>query len=473
MRLRRRSGPASGGAHLSLTGPARPPAVPRSGPVVALLLLLGVLTAPASAQDASLALVGGRIVDGYGGRVLENGVILVEGERIVAVGPASELAVPAGSRIISTEGMTLLPGLCDMHVHLQILGHGDYARWDELYGDRHQEVMAIAAAQLLSAGVTCARDLGGPLEPLVETRRRIDGGEIPGPRLFLSGPFLQRAPYEPWQADYRWGVDGPADAREKTRRLLEGGADVIKLIDQDQLTSDEVAAIVETAHAGGIPVVAHAHRMEEIRVGLAHGIDNFEHTGLGTAPGYADDVRQALRERNSGLYWTPTISPLYVMQYTGEIFPERLDDPSWREGIPREMADEIRTSLDAIPHLPYYALFPSRIPRLPTKFAQLREAGVRMLIGTDAGIPSMFHNDATWREMVKWVELGVPPMEVIQSATLWPARFFGREADFGVLAPGRYADIVGVRGDPLTDMAVLRSPALILKGGAVVKGPGE
>ena len=427
--------------------------------------------APLAAQDApTLALVGGRVLDGYGGAVVEDGVVLVSGERIVAVGPASEVPVPPGTPVVSTEGMTVLPGLCDMHVHLQLVGHGDYARWDELYGERNEEVMAIAADQLLSAGVTCARDLGGPLEPLVETRRRIEAGEIPGPRLFISGPFLQRAPYEPWQADYRWGVDGPADARAKTRTLLDAGVDVIKLIDQDQLTDDEVAAIVETAHAAGVPVVAHAHRMEEIRVGLRHGIDNFEHTGLGTAPGYAPDVLQALRERNSALYWTPTISPLYVMRYTGEVFPERLDDPSWRAGMPAEMGDEIRESLDAIPHLPYYALFPSRIPRLPEKFAQLRETGVRMLIGTDAGIPSMFHNDATWREMAKWVELGVPPMEVIQSATLWPSRFFGRAGDFGTLEPGAYADIIAVRGDPLTDMTVLRNVPLIVQGGRVVKG---
>lgn len=420
-------------------------------------------------RTPTLALVGGRVLDGYGGGVLENSVILVTGDRITAVGPASEVEVPAGVTVLSTQGMTVMPGLCDMHVHLQLVGHGDYRRWDELYGDRNPEVMAIAAEQLLSAGVTCARDLGGPLESLVETRRRIDAGDIPGPRLFISGPFLQRAPYEEWQKDYRWGIQGPEDARRKTRRLIDGGADVIKLIDQDQLTEDEVAAIVETAHAAGRPVVAHAHRMEEIRVGLRAGVDNFEHTGLGTAPGYAPDVLQALRERNSDLYWTPTISPLYVMQYTGEVFPERLDDPAWRAGMPAAMGDEIRASLDAIPHLPYYALFPSRIPRLPVKFAQLREAGVRMLIGTDAGIPSMFHNDATWREMVKWVELGVPAMEVIQSATLWPARFFGKEEDFGVVAPGRYADLVVVRGDPLTDMTVMRDPILVLKGGRVVK----
>ena len=441
-----------------------------------ILLLAGAATPPAAAtaQDApTLALVGGRILDGYGGTPIEDGVVLVAGERIVAVGPAAEVPVPAGVRVIATDGMTVMPGLCDMHVHLQLVGHGDYARWDELYGDRNEEVMAIAAQQLLSAGVTCARDLGGPLDPLVETRRRIDAGEIPGPRMFISGPFLQRAPYEPWQADYRWGVDGPEDARAKTRTLIEGGADVIKLIDQDQLDSDEVAAIVETAHAAGTPVVAHSHRMEEIRVGLEHGVDNFEHTGLGTAPGYAPDVLQALSERNSSLYWTPTISPLYVMQYTGEVFPERLDDPRWRQGMPESMADEIRASLDDIPRLPYYALFPSRIPRLPIKFGQLRRTGVRMMIGTDAGIPSMFHNDATWREMVKWVELGVPPMEVIQSATLWPARFLGRSGEFGTVEAGAYADLVMVRGDPLTDMTVVRDPVLIVKGGEVVGGTGR
>lgn len=432
------------------------------------LLLAFLAVAPLGAQQPTLALVGGRVLDGFGGPVLENGVVLIAGERVVAVGPASEVSVPGGVRVVDTNGMTVLPGLCDMHVHLQLLGHGDYARWDELYGERDEEVMAIAAGQLLDAGVTCARDLGGPLEELVATRRAIAEGRIAGPRLFISGPFLQRAPYEPWQADYRWGVEGPADAEAKTRRLIDAGVDVVKLIDQDLLTDEEVAAIVRTAHAAGKPVVAHAHRMEEIRMGLKHGVDAFEHTGLGTAPGYAPDVLQALRERNAALWWTPTISPLYVMQYTGEVFPERLDDPSWRSGMGREMADEIRASLAHIPELPYYALFPSRIPRLPDKFAELRETGVRMLIGTDSGIPSMFHTDSTWREMAKWVELGVPAMEVIQSATLWPGRFFGRE-DLGTLAPGSLADVIAVRGDPLTDMSVLRRVALVVQGGHVVR----
>jgi len=420
--------------------------------------------------NVTLALAGGRILDGYGGRPIENGVILVAGDRIAAVGPASEVSVPAGVPVIATEGMTVMPGLFDMHVHIHLVGHGDYRRWDALYGDRAaREVMPVAAKQLLMAGVTSARDLGAELGPILEVKRRIARGEIPGPRLFVSGPFIQHAPYEDYETDLRWGVSGADDARLKVQRLIDAGVDVIKLIDQDRMTEEEVGAVVRTAHAAGRPVVAHAHRMEEIRVGLRHGVDNFEHTGLGTAPGYPEDILAALRERNNGLWWTPTISPLYVMRHTGEIFPERLDDPRWREGMPAAMAEEVRRSLDHIPGLPYYALFPSRIPLLPSKFRQIRETGVQLLIGTDAGIPSMFHGDATWREMALWVELGVPPMQVIQAATLWPARFFRAEADLGVIAAGRYADIIAVRGDPLSDMRVMRDVEVVIQGGARVK----
>ncbi|MCC6928497.1 MAG: amidohydrolase family protein [Gemmatimonadaceae bacterium] len=423
----------------------------------------------AAAQGAprpTLAIVGGRIIDGYGGPVIENGVILVAGERIVAVGRDNEVKVPAGTPIIDANGHTVMPGLIDMHVHLHIVGHGDYKRWDDLYGTRDASVvMPIAARQLLSAGVTSARDLGARLEDILSVKRRIAAGEIPGPRLFVSGPFIQHEAYEKYEEAFRWGVNGADDARQKVQRIIDAGVDVVKLIDQDQMTDAEVAAVVATAHKNGKPVVAHAHRMAEIRVGLTHGVDNFEHTGLGTAPGYPDDVLQQLRERNSSLYWTPTVSPLYTLYETGSVFPERLDDPAWRAFMPQDMAQEIRASLEHIPQLPYYALFPSRLPLLPTKFRQLRETGVRFMIGTDAGIPAMFHNDATWREMVKFVEFGVSPMETIQSATLWPARFLRQEANIGVLAPGRYADIIMVKGNPLADMTVMRDVRVVIKGG--------
>jgi imidazolonepropionase-like amidohydrolase len=437
------------------------------------LLVLGILaltSQAAGAQQPTLALVGGRIIDGYGGPLIENGVILIVDDRIVTVGPRSEVDVPGGTPVVSTEGMTVMPGLFDMHVHLMILGHGDYARWHELFGDKlADEVMPIAARQLLEAGVTSARDLGAPLDDILDVKQRIASGEIPGPRLFVSGPFIQHTPYEPWEAEYRWGVSGADDARQKVQQIIDAGVDVIKLIDQDQLTTEEVAAVVETAHANGKPVVAHAHRPDEIRIGLDAGVDNFEHTGLATAPGYPVDVLRRLRERNATLYWTPTISPLYVMQYSGEVFPERLDDPSWKVGMTPAMANEIRASLQDIPRLPYYALFPSRIPRLPEKFGQIRETGVQLLIGTDAGIPSMFHNDATWREMAKWVELGVAPMQVIQAATLWPARFLQVQDNLGTLAPGRLADVIAVRGDPLSNMQVLRDVAVVIQGGKRIK----
>ena len=429
-----------------------------------------IAAAPLRAQSVTLAITGGRILDGYGGPPIENGVILVAGERITAVGPASAVAIPNGVRVVDANGMTVMPGLIDMHVHLQLLGHGDYKRWNDLYGKRNADlVMPIAAKQLLNAGITSARDLGAPLDDIIAVKKKIERNEIPGPRLFVSGPFIQHAPYEEYERPFRWGVSGAEDARTKVQQLVAAGVDVIKLIDQDQMTDDEIRAVVQAARAGGKAVVAHAHRMEEIRRGLRFGVDNFEHTGLGTAPGYPEEILQGLRERNTSLYWTPTISPLYTMYQTGQFFPERLDDPAWREGMPADMATEIRKSLDAIPHLPYYALFPSRIPLLPDKFRQLRSTGVRLLIGTDAGIPSNFHGDATWREMVKWSELGVPAMEIIQAATLWPARALRAEDRIGVIAPGRYADIIAVRGDPLTDMTVMRDVRVIIKGGTRVR----
>jgi imidazolonepropionase-like amidohydrolase len=276
---------------------------PRAAFVAVLALSAAVPAAADEAPRPTLALVGGQVLDGYGGPPIRDGVVLIAGERIVAVGPASEIAVPEGVERISTEGMTVLPGLADMHVHLMILGHADYRHWDLTYMPRFRdEIMPIAAKQLLTSGVTTVRDLGARLEDILPVRERIAKGEIPGPRVFASGPFLQRAPYEEYEKEFRWGIDGADDARGKTQKLIDAGVDFIKLIDQDQLTDAEVAAIVETAHRAGKKVIAHGHREDEIRRGLAHGVDGFEHTGLATAPGYPEDVLAGLRKRNASLY---------------------------------------------------------------------------------------------------------------------------------------------------------------------------
>ena len=235
-----------------------------------LVLVASLLGVTLEAQGTK-ALVGGRLIDGFGGPPIANSVILIEGERISAVGQVGSLAVPAGAEVISTEGMTVLPGLWDMHVHLMIVGHANYAHWDSVYPPLFAStIMPAAAKQLLMAGVTSARDLGAPLDVSIEIKNRINRGEIPGPTLYVSGPFIQHRPYPGTEA-FRWGVSGEQDARAKVRRLAQAGVDVIKLIDQDQMTMAEVQAVVDEAHRHGLPVVAHSHRPEEIRRGLLAG----------------------------------------------------------------------------------------------------------------------------------------------------------------------------------------------------------
>ena len=175
-------------------------ALPRIGlTLLALTIVVVAVMASsslASPQSSVKALVGGRIIDGFGGKPIENGVIVVDGERIVDMGTMAEVDIPAGAEIISTEGMSVLPGLWDMHVHLMIVGHSDYDHWDRTYPPVFRDIiMPAAAKQLLHAGVTSARDLGAPLDDSIAIREAIANGEIEGPTLYVSGPFIQHEPY--------------------------------------------------------------------------------------------------------------------------------------------------------------------------------------------------------------------------------------------------------------------------------------
>jgi imidazolonepropionase-like amidohydrolase len=439
-------------------------------PLLLVAMAAALAARPAGAADPkpTLALVGGQVIDGYEGPPIRDGVVLIAGDRIVAVGPRSEVAVPPGTPVVDTDGMSVLPGLMDMHVHLMILGHADYEHWDKTHMPRFRDlIMPIAARQLLMSGVTTVRELGAPLEDILDVKRRIEKGEIPGPRLYVSGPFIQRAPYADYEKTFRWGVTGPDDARTKVQKLVDAGVDVIKLIDQDQLTEDEVAAVVDTAHKAGKPVVAHAHREDEIRMGLRHGVDCFEHTGLAT--GYPEDILAGIRKRNNTLYWCPTIEGLFLADYTARTFPERLDDPAWQKDIPRDIAADIRRSLQSPTSLDYFTLTFRRLPTLANKFRQLRETGVTLLVGTDSGIPANFHTDSTWRELYAWVQLGMTPMQAIAGATRWPARFLKKDKELGTLAAGRLADVVAVRGDVLTHIDLLQRVDVVVKNGVRVK----
>jgi imidazolonepropionase-like amidohydrolase len=440
--------------------------------VIAAILACAALAAQRPA--ASKALVGGTLIDGFGGPPIRNSVILIEGERITAVGQVGSLQVPAGAEVISTDGMSVLPGLWDMHVHLMINGHSDYAHWDKTYPALFEPViMPASAKQLLLAGVTSARDLGAPLEASISVRDKINAGAIAGSTVYVSGPFIQHAPY-PGTELFRWGVSGVEDARAKVRKLADAGVDVIKLIDQDQMTMDEVRAVVDEAHARGLPVVAHSHRPEEIRRGLAAGVDNFEHTGLSSAPEYPEDIIAAIRERTANmargpLFWTPTIEGLLNYEYLRDN-PEALDNSSWHEGLTPEIIADIRQSIAHPDRLPYFQLTPARRPTLARKFHQLREAGVVMLIGTDSGIPMKFHSQSTWHELDAWVNiLGVDAMTAIRAATYWPSLAMKVDRDVGTVTPGKYADIIAVRGDVLRHIALLQRVDVVIKRGTRYK----
>jgi imidazolonepropionase-like amidohydrolase len=429
----------------------------------------------AAAKPGKLsALVGGRLIDGFGGKPLENSVILIEGERIKSIGQVGTLAVPAGAQIISTEGMSVLPGLWDMHVHLMINGHADYDHWDKTYPAQFEKViMPSSAKQLLLAGVTSARDLGAPLEASINVRNAINAGKIPGPTLYVSGPFIQHRPY-PGTEMFRWGVEGPEDARAKVRKLAEAGVDCIKLIDQDQMTMDEVRAVVEEAHKHKLTVVAHSHRPEEIRRGLQVGVDVFEHTGLATSPEYPEDIVRMLRERTANmaagpLFWTPTIEGLFNYEYVRDN-PEKLDDPSWHEGLPPNIIEDIKQSIRHPGRLPYFQITPQRRPTLKRKFEQLRESGVVLLVGTDSGIPMKFHSQSTWNELDVWVnKLGVDAMAAIRGATYWPAVLMKVDKDVGTVTEGKYADIIAVRGDVLRHIDLLQRVDIVVKRGVRYK----
>lgn len=423
-----------------------------------------------TAQDNITVLVGGTLIDGFGGDPLHNSVIVVEGERIKQIGRVGEVEIPIGAEIISTEGMSVLPGLWDMHVHLMINGHSNYTHWDTAYIDLFEDViMPSSAHQLLLAGVTSARDLGGPLEESLNVRDRINAGEIPGPTMYMSGPFLQHKPYPGTEA-FRWGINGVTDARAKVRRLAEAGVDCIKLIDQDQMAIDEVKAVVDEAHKYNLKVVAHSHRPEEIRRGLEAGADCFEHTGLSSAPEYPADVMEMVRERtaqmNLGpLFWTPTVSVLYNYTYIRDN-PELLDNDCWHLGLPDHIIEDIKKSILYPGRLPYFQLTPSRKPTLKRKIYQLLDAGVVLMIGMDSGVPLTFHCQSTWNELDVWVnEFDIDPMYAIKSATYWPSAWMGVSDQVGTLTKGKYADIIAVKGDVLRHISLLQDVDLVIKHG--------
>ena len=304
-------------------------------------------------------------------------------------------------QVISTEGMTVLPGLWDMHVHLMIIGHADYAHWDRTYLPQLRDViMPAAARQLLMAGVTSARDLGAPLEDSIAVRDAHQrSGEIPGPTLFVSGPFIQQEPYPGTEA-----VPLGRERRRPTRAPRCGGSRTpastsIKLIDQDQMSDGRGArrrrrgAQRTTCRSSPTPT---ARRRSA--AGLRHGVDNFEHTGLGRGARYPEDIIAALRERTAqhgrrtALLDADDRRPLQLRVHATTT-PSMLDDPRGMTGLPpddRRRHPPLARASRRIGYFQHDAAAPADAEA--QVHSSCARAGVMLLIGTDSGIPMKFHS---------------------------------------------------------------------------------
>lgn len=437
------------------------------------LALLIACSVAAAAGAATLVLSGGMIIDGYGNPPIADGVIVIEDERIVAVGGRGQVAVPEGAEVISTEGMTVLPGLWDMQVNLMRLGHGDTARWNETYGPLAERViMPIAARQLLQAGVTSARDTAAPLEAAINVRSRIREHLISGPTLYVSGPALRKL-VPPGTEAWQWAVSGAVDARAKVARLAEAGVDYLLLAEVDLWTAEELAAAVTEARARGLSIHSFADRPADVERGVVLQLDGFLGTGMGPAA-FPDNVVLALHQRLLEpsvrvLAWSPAISALLNFESLRDN-AEPLDDPRAIEALPPLVAADVLGSLTNLDRVSWFEMPSARARTQCAKLRQLDEAKLRLLLGSDAGVPGHLHSRATWQEIEFWVrQCGMPVERAIRAATHDAALTMGVGHEAGTLAPGKYADVIAVRGDVLRTPALLQLVDIVIRRGRRVR----
>jgi hypothetical protein len=414
---------------------------------------------------ATLVLAGGTIIDGYGNAPIPDGVVVIEGDRILAVGGAGQTPIPDGAEIISTEGMTVLPGLWDMQADLMQLGHGDATRWREIYGPLAERVvMPIAARQLLAAGVTSARDISAPLDAAIRVRGRVRERIIDGPDLYVSGPALGKL--APAGADaWHWEVADATDARAKVRRLADAGVDYLLLADVELWTAGEIEAAVSEARIRGLQVHAFAGRPADVVRGAAAQFDGFLGSGMGAGP-FPDEMMQAIAGRltQAGarpIAWTPAISATLNLESL-RANDEPLDDPRAFEQLPELVAADIKGSLASLPT--------ANAAGLCERLRQLEAADVLLLLGSGAGAPGHLHSRATWQEIDFWTRhCGLPVLRAIQAATHDAAIVMGVGHQSGAISPGKIADVIAVRGDVLRNPGLLQSVDVVIKHGRRVR----
>ena len=433
--------------------------------------LLAAAATPAGAQGPQkLALVGGMLLDGYDVPPLHHAAILVEGERITWVGRAADARIPADAAVIDTSGRVMLPGLIDLHVHLKNVGHGNYDEWDPWIVERNllERVNAISARQLLMAGVTSAVDLGAQIPEILRTRDRIAKGEIPGPRLFVSGPWITRSlgNYQP-KPIRQILIDTPEDAARATEDLIGKGVDVIKAY--VGLTPAHYRAIADAAHKHRVRVHAHVYAERDTRNALEHGVDVLTHAGsAGTSPPYSAELIRDIV--NAGRPVVVTAAHRSWVFPDTVAFPERLQDPQLREDFGPEIYAEVQRSFASIQALGYMGRIDREVFFRERGLKQFIESGAVLGMGTDSGTPLNFHTEALWREIKAHVDMGMAPARALAAATRINASILGKARDLGTIEPGKLADIIVVRGNPLFDIQALGSVEVVVKGGVIYKG---
>jgi imidazolonepropionase-like amidohydrolase len=436
--------------------------------IAAAFAVLVATLCPLFAQaQKPIALVGGTLIDGTGAAPVRNSVVLIRGDRIERTGTLASLPVPSDYERISTEGMTVLPGLWDLHVHLIYNGHPNPGAWFKHVADFERVTIPASARQMLMGGVTSVRDMAAPADAIFGVKKRIASGELVGSTIYAAGPALAKmAPGAPAPTAQFLAIADAADARAKTRQLIDQGADVVKMFFSERMSPEERNAIITEAHAHGKKVAMHGQNDAEVRLGLQIGIDDFQHIGV-DSPEYAPDIMTALRERVKNgppLYWTPTVGANNLLNgsYTATK-PEIVDDPEAYIGLPPALIAEVKEGWETYK--------PRELQRdteaiVKRKVAQLRDAGVILVFGSDEGSAGELARHATWMDADLWVRvLGMDPMFVIQRMTLDAARVMGADRENGSITVGKYADVIAVGGDPLRHIDVLRDPKVVIKHG--------
>jgi imidazolonepropionase-like amidohydrolase len=424
----------------------------RTKQIAGILLSCGIV---AMAQADTVVVTADRMVDVLAGRVVDHPQITIVDGRITAVG-AQNSPAPAGARRIDLTGLTLLPGLIDMHTH--ITGDPRYSGYRRLeFTDNFWTVVGVAnAKKTVEAGFTTIRNVGSDNFDDVAIKQGIEQGIVPGPRIVpatyaigATGGHCDNTEFPPSiSAPSPAVANGPAELRAMVRKLRKYGAEVIKFcgtggvlsktdtVGAQQYSLEEMKALVDEAHMLGLRVAVHAHGTSGIKDAIRAGVDTIEHASL------ADDEAIALAKQH-GTYFSMDI---YNDDY---ILSDGEKNGLFKESLDKERAIGLKQR---------------------QTFQAAVKAGVKMIFGTDAGVYPNGYNARQFATMVKW---GMTPMQAIQAATANAAEALGRTTDVGAIAVGRYGDLIAVEGDPLADVARLQSVAFVMKGGDVMKGSAD